>query len=387
MKDKIKIAFITQEGLNTGGTERFLQTIAANLPQDRFLVDYYYTPEAAPHRRQYMLEHNVNLYEYHAAYHTKYRYIYMRSSDFFEVYKGGYDLIQLGRCGYPQEPITDIRDTPIIDSLHYISGVDNQYNISRVMHISEFSRDMWVQKGGDPKRVEMISLPLYLPEFRFTDIRKRLGLREDCFLFGFHQANRDAIFSDIPLKAYREIENQSNAFVVCNGSRLYREQAKTLGLKNVYFFDYLANDDEFYSVIKSLDVYAHGRKDGELNSAAIAEALSFGLPIITHPSDAFNGHLEVVNENGFVANDYLEYAQAMECLQQDEMLRRKCSSRSLEIFQRKYNFDEQMKNIIRIYEEALTDPYPGKSRRCLLDFRQKSGNILKKFLIELTQKK
>ena len=56
---KIKIAFITMEGLNAGGTERFLQTIAANLPKDRYEVDYYYTPKVAQHRYQYMVEHNV----------------------------------------------------------------------------------------------------------------------------------------------------------------------------------------------------------------------------------------------------------------------------------------------------------------------------------------
>ena len=383
---RIKIAFITQEGLNTGGTERFMQTIAANLPKDKYDIDYYYTPEAASHRYKYMKDHDINLIEYHGKYYTKWRYIYLRNTDFWNIYKGGYDLIQLGRCGYPDDIISGIKDTPIVDSIHWVAGVCNSYNISRVMHISEFSRDVWTKKGGDRRRVEMISLPLYLPPFEFADIRASLGLEKDRFLFGFHQANRDEIFSDIPLRAYKEIEDDTNAFVVCNGSVKYRDQARELGLKNVFFYDYIADDNEFYSVIKSLNVYAHGRFDGELNSAAIAEALSFGLPVITHPSGYFNGHLEIVTDNGFVANDYREYAKYMKMLQGDKTLREKCSDASLRIFHDKYDFDGQMQRIMDIYDGILENPYPNRSRRIYYDVVQRAGNKIKGTAVKMFAK-
>lgn len=375
---RIKIAFVHWNGLSAGGTERFLQTIAANLPQDKYLVDYYYAGEVAPHRKKYMEEHNINLIEFHFDKKIeKGRYTYFSNCDFKHVFKGDYDLVQAGRYGSPESFFACIKGIPIIDSVHYVSGVDNRYEISRVMHISEFSKNAWVEKGGDKRRTVMISLPLFLPEFQYTDIRKKLGLKEDCFIFGFHQANRDGIFSDIPLRAYKEVESDKNAFVVCNGSKLYREQAKKLGLKNIYFFDYLANDDEFYSVIKSFNVYAHGRKDGELNSAAIAEAMSFGLPVITHPSDAFNGHLEVVRGNGFVANNYQEYAGYMKLLEEDSELHKKCSKASRELFESKYDFDVQMNNITAIYEAALQNPYPGKLRRCMYSWVQRIATLAK----------
>lgn len=380
---KIKIAFITSDGLNTGGTERFMQTIAANLPQDTYEVDYYYTPPVAQHRYQYMIDHHINLIEYKGEYYTKWRYICLRNTNFWKIYKGGYDLIQLGRCGYPDDIISKIKDTPIVDSIHWVAGVCNSYNISRVMHISKFSQNIWIKKGGDVKRTEMISLPLFLPEFAFTDIRASLGLNADRFLFGFHQANRDDIFSDIPLKAYKEIEDDSNAFILCNGSKKYREQAKELGLKNIYFYDYQKDNNEFYSVIKSLNVYAHGRLDGELNSAAIAEAISFGLPVITHPSKAFNGHLEIVTDNGFVAKDYKEYANYMRQLQNDKILWKKCSDASYRVFSQKYDFNTQIKRIIDVYEEVLRNPYPYKIRRLWYDFIQKLGNIIKTTAIRL----
>ena len=384
--NKIKVAFITAEGLNAGGTERFMQTIAANLPQDKYEVDYYYTPVAAPHRYQYMVDHNINLIEYKGKFYTKWRYTCLRETDFWDVYKGGYDIIQLGRSGYPDDIIAGIKDTPIVDSVHWVAGVCNSYNVSRVMHISKFSRDMWIHKGGDSKRVEMISLPLFLPSFEYTDIRRSLGLEPNRFLFGFHQANRDEIFSEIPLKAYKEIEDDTNAFVICNGSKKYREQAKELGIKNIYFYDYLKDDNEFYSVIKSLNVYAHGRLDGELNSAAIAEAISFGLPVVTHPSDAFNGHLEIVTDNGFVAKDYKEYAAHMKKLQDDKELWQKCSDASYRIFHEKYDFGVQMGRIIEIYDNVLNNPYPNKARRVWFDLVQKAGNAMKRTAISMFAK-
>lgn len=174
----------------------------------------------------------------------------------------------LGTDGADISYLRCIKDTPIVDSIHYVSGMNNRYNVSRVMHISNFSKNLWVKRGGDIERTVMISLPLKKASFKFTDIRSELGLKPHIFIFGMHQANRDEFFSDIPLKAYKEVENDNNAYVLLNGSKRYREQVKKLGLKNVYFYDFVQDKNQFYSILKSFDVYVRGRKDGELNSAA-----------------------------------------------------------------------------------------------------------------------
>ena len=38
----IKVAFIKFGGMANGGTEKYLQTIAAHLPKDEFDVDFFY---------------------------------------------------------------------------------------------------------------------------------------------------------------------------------------------------------------------------------------------------------------------------------------------------------------------------------------------------------
>ena len=69
---KIKVAFIKFGGMAIGGTEKVLQTIAAELPKDEFEVDYFYCDAAPyigsdfkhidtdPSRVEYVKEHGVN---------------------------------------------------------------------------------------------------------------------------------------------------------------------------------------------------------------------------------------------------------------------------------------------------------------------------------------
>ena len=73
---KINIAFIKYAGCASGGTEKFLQTIAANLNKKIFKVDYFYCdatpykgwqfdhPDTEEDRVQYLEENGVNLIKF-----------------------------------------------------------------------------------------------------------------------------------------------------------------------------------------------------------------------------------------------------------------------------------------------------------------------------------
>jgi len=41
MQNKIKVAIIKFGGMNSGGTEKLVQSLAANLNKELFIVDYY----------------------------------------------------------------------------------------------------------------------------------------------------------------------------------------------------------------------------------------------------------------------------------------------------------------------------------------------------------
>lgn len=387
---KIRLAIISCYGLDKGGTEKFLQTVAANLPKDKYDVDYYYIDSnvmrVSATKMQYLNDNNVCLIPYQVKdIIAKKRYIMQTESSFFDVYKNNYDLLLTGSCGYPEEPMTKIRDTPIVQSIHYVSGADNQYNISRVLHISEFSKNAWLKKGGDIKRIEMISHPIQIPTFHKINMRKQFGIDKDAIVYGLHQRDDDYIFSDIPLDAYKRIESEKTAFILCGGSKRYREQARDLNLLHCYFIPYTDENDVIYSFLASIDVYAHGRFDGELNSTALAEAMYFGLPIITHPSGLYNGHLEVIRENGYVAENSQEYASYMKLFMEEEEVREKCSIESQKVFEANYNLDIQINKIMNIFEDVLKKPYPNPVRRRYRDSVNRVFNIAKKTLLILSR--
>ena len=380
----IKIAIFTYYGLDRGGTEKFLQTVAALLPKNKYIVDYYYIDsipqKVSQVKKAYLISNDVNLIPYHCEkIEVKKRYVYQKNSTFFEVFKGA-DIILTGSSGFTEQILEKITHTPIVQTIHYVDGADNQYNISRVLHISKFSENMWIKKGGDRLRTELISHPIIIPEYNKVDIREKLGIESDKFIFGLHQRDNDYIFSDIPLKAYAEIENTHSAFIICGGSQKYREQAKQLGLKSVYFIDATDSNDIIYSFLDSLDVYAHGRYDGELNSTALAEAMYFGLPIITHPSEIYNGQLEVIDGNGFVADTYEEYAKKMKLLMQDKKVFRSCADGSRKMFLKKYEPNEQISKLMDIFDDVLSNPYTHRIRRAIFSGINKSYVLIKKIM-------
>lgn len=373
MQKKIKIAFVKYCGLSVAGTEKFLQVIAAGLPKDEFEVDYYYShPKDSPpdlDRIQFLTKNGVDLIEFETSKPRVHRgKIWIDKTNFFKVFKDKYDLVQTGKCGLFEEPFDKIK-SPIIDSMHYVVGVDNQYNIARTMHISQFSKRKWIEQGGDKDRIVMVSHPIIIPDVRFKNLRKKMEL-EKKFIYGFHQRNDDGIFSPIPLKAYKSIENDQNAFVLLGGGNKYKEQARELGLKNIKFIDHTGDAVVIQSFLKMIDVYAHGRRDGELNSTAIAEALYYGKPVVSHISTEFNGHVECIDNAGFVVKDEIEYAEKLRELEQNKVFYSQISQNAVKQFSKLYDYNNQMTNIINIYRNTIKNPYPNKLRRLYLHIKQ-----------------
>lgn len=368
---KIRVAFIKFGGLSAGGTEKFLQTIAANLHKEKFDVSYFYT-DTAPYkgssyrhadtdaeRKKYMESAGVKLIQcaVTAKDITKRTHPWI-GTDFFQKFKeSDFDIVQTGRAGHPEFPFNYIRNVPIVDSIHLLAGIDNQYNISRVLHITQWSADRWIKAGGDPNRVKIVSHPMEIQSSGAHSLATELHLGEK-FVYGFHQRNDDAIFSPIPLEAYKRIEASHNHFIIMGGGEAYKKQASDLHIKNITFLPHSANPQDIYSFLMTLSVYAHGRKDGEVNSTAMAEALFFGLPIVSHRSPIHNGHIECIGNAGTVVATVLEYATEMNKLATDMKYYAERKARAFDRFKEMYELTHQMKHIEHIYEEVVKNPFP-----------------------------
>lgn len=393
MDKRIRIAFIKFGGMSAGGTEKFLQVLAANLPKEKFDVDFFYC-DAAPYigsdykhldtdfaRIEFMKNSSVKLIKFNVQYKdvtsSTHNWIETDFWDKFDETK--YDIIQTGRGGYPEYPFTKIKKTPIVDSLHISENYDNQFNISRVLHISKWSADQWIKKGGDKDRVEIISTFIDIPNKNYPDLRSGLNIK-DKFIFGFHQRKDDWIYSPIPLDAYKKIEDDNTVFLMLNGSDLYKKQASALGIKNIIFLPYAVTQDDIYAFVNTLDVFAHGRKDGEVNSAAMAEAMYFGKPIVSHTSKYSNGHIETVQDAGRVVETTDEYASELKKIMLDKNYYHFRSLKAKERFAEKYELKRQIDNIVKIYESVIINPFPHKIRRYCLHFFNEIRKLIYKYV-------
>jgi len=362
--DKIKIAFIKFGGMANGGTEKYLQTIAAYLPKDQFEVDFYYC-DAAPYigsnykhidtdesRVEYCKNHGINLIKFNVEFKdvTKPTHDWI-NTNFWEVFdENNYDVIQTGRSGHPEYPFILINNTPIVDSIHLAGMAENKSNVAATVLVSESQRQRWISAGGDPNKAVVIPVPVEVPHETKCDVsyREEFGL-EGKFVFGMHQRDDKNIFSPTPLEAYEEVQSDDTAFVILGGSSNYRKQAKDMRLKNVHFLDTTSDVNSIHKFLHTLNVYAHGRSDGEQCSSSIIEGLSHSLPVISHTAPSM-GQVEQIGDAGKVVNDYLEYSKVMRSLIEDSEYYNRCSENARTRYQEIYDINSIISKFVEIYK-------------------------------------
>lgn len=362
-----KIAFIKFGGLATGGTEKWLQTIAANLPKDKYEVTFFYCdtapylgsdfkhPDTDPNRLEYMQKSGVKLQKFHVGQKnvtvSTHDWI---GTNFWDVFKEeNYDLVCTGRAGHSEYPFHLIRKVPIVEFVTLAGMADNQSNIVKSVHISKFQADSWVRAGGNPSRIEIVPLFAELPLFtKLGSLRSKLGLRLTDFVFGFHQRDDRGIVSTIPLQAYKTIENPNTVFLMLGGDTLYSNAAAQLGIKRFHQLPHTGNPDEIHEFLNTLDVYSHGRADGETFGHVLAEALSHGLPCVSHVAPNM-GHVETIGPAGVVVNDMDSYVSFLKQMMQDRAFYQKLSKAAKEHFHKELSLETGMKKISKMFDEVF----------------------------------
>ena len=360
----IKIAFIKFGGMAIGGTEKVLQTIAAELPKDEFIVDYFYCDAAPyigsdfkhidtdPSRVEYVKEHGVNTIKFNVEFKdvTKSTHDWI-NTDFWDYFdENNYDIIQTGRSGHPEYPFHMINKTPIVDSIHLSGMAENKANSLKTVLISNEQRQRWIASGGPVERAVTIPNPLKIPDVGSINYREEFGWQAK-FIFGLHQRRDNNIFSPIPLEAYDEIETDDTAFLLLGGSENYQKQAKDLGLKNFKHLPTTGELEPIHKFLNTLDVYAHGRSDGEQCSCAIIEAMSHSLPVISHTAPSM-GQAEQIDNAGKVVDNYEQYSNVMIDMLYNKNYYDRCVSNSKKRYEDVYKLDTVIKKYIEIYKEV-----------------------------------
>ena len=362
---KIKIAFIKFGGLSAGGTERWLQTMAANLPKDKFNIDYFYC-DSAPYlgsdykhgdtdqnRKKYMEDHGINLIKFNVEYKdittTTHDWI---NTNFWEKFdESKYDLIQSAKAGPPEYPFNHIKTVPIIDSIH-LFGLDNNPNIAWTCFLSEWSRKKWLSIGGDYNKSSVIHSPIQIP-ITTKKLRVELNIPLDAIVAGYHQRVDNNIVSEIPLKAFSKIQNPKWHFIIMGGGSKYRELAKELNLKNIHFLNSSGDPTKISSFLNTLDIFAHGRKDGETFGTVLAEAMIHRLPCLSHYSGIADAQPETMGPGGFFVKDLNEYTKKLEEFFKNKELREKIGNLGKDYAEKNYTIKNNIEKLCNIYNKVL----------------------------------
>lgn len=360
-----KVAFIKYAGLASGGTEKYIQTLACLLPKDKYQVDFFYTnvapltmgnsfvhPDNDERRKEYVSSHGVNLIPVQVG---------SKSGDsgpcewyntnFWDLFKeSDYSAVQTARGGYPEYPFTLINSCPIIDSIHSFVGEDKP-NIARAILLSKWQADRWAASGGNISKAVIIPSIVYVPELPTDNLRAALSIPEDAFVYGFHQGNRAGLFHPMSLDAFSRIQGDNNYFVIMGGDPQYRAYVLERKINNVLFVNSSSSVYNIHKFLNTLNVFAHSRADGEVCSACIIEALSHGLPVLSHP--ALNmGHVEQIGNCGIVTDSVDIYASELQKLESSRDYYQKKSSLALQQYNDRYDYKKVEKQVIDLYNDV-----------------------------------
>ena len=364
-KKKIKVAVVKYGGICSGGTEKYIQTIAANLPKDRFEVDFYYCdgtpyigadykyPPSDPERLQYLLDHGVNAIKFDVDFkdvtvptHT------WVNTNFWDVFKEeDYDIVQTGRAGHSEYPFTEINNTWIVDAITLPGMAEFKSNVYKTIHISEYQKETWVKAGGHEDNAIVLPIVSDLPDRTTDDLRMELDLG-DAFVCGLHQREDDGIFSPVALNAFARLAPENAKFIVMGGSKNYEKLAAKLGLEDRFIqLPHSGDPKRLDMFLNTLDVYTHARADGETFGLCISEAMAYGLPVVSHVAPAM-GHVETIGAAGKVCETEDEYVDFINELRDNDDVALAYTSRAVERYNEKFAVDTVMDKIIEIYEAA-----------------------------------
>jgi glycosyltransferase involved in cell wall biosynthesis len=363
-----RIAFVKFAGLSAGGTERWLQVMAANLPRDEFEVDFYYCaaapyigsdyrhPDTDPDRLLFMRESGVRLIEFKVGAKDVTRPTHnWINTDFWQVFdESRCDLVQTAKAGHKEYPYY-LMKKPVVEFVALSAGVDRSHNIAWSIHLSEWQRRAWSEARGNLARSSVIPIPANHP-VSSLNLRDELGIPAGALVAGFHQRPDDHIASPIPLNAFNRLRRNDAWFVIMGGGEIYRRQAADLGLKHVRFITASANPERLSMFLNTLDVFAHGRRDGETFGTVFAEAMMHSRPCLSHRTGIADAQPETMGPGGLFANDEDEYVQFLSDLLANADWRIALGRKGYEHAAQHYSIQGCVSQLTSLYRQLLADP-------------------------------
>lgn len=275
-----------------------------------------------------------------------------------------FDIVHFHRAGNTESILIDtfkLTGIPVLIE-HNIFGQsdpsDDNEEIDKHILISNVQKKLYAQRAGDGYN-ESKTVALYYP-VEVTKFKKVKNYSAP--IFGRH--SRPDIYKWSPINVqilpYIKSAVPDAKFYVIGLPDPYREAIQRMGLMDmVVEFPTTNNQDEIAEFLSNLTVFTHGAMIGESFGVVIAEAMSTGIPVVTHlGGDSAQGELVVDNFTGYVTkeNDIKEYAdRVIELLKnptKKEIMGKNGQERALKYF--------EASQVTKQLEEIFTETLNGK---------------------------
>lgn len=350
----VKILFQLNQ-LGYGGTEKAILTFISNLDRKLFEPSVFFntTANTLEHHRVRFLSYISKRYK--KKFDEKYVHGLARLEDFSNAVGGRL------YCGNGFTELLQTQSRLGADILHFTRGLPDdfytkevgllsrqsrlvEYNIfgtkprlsylkhlDHMLFVSEWciSRSEWAVKG----KSSVLYFPV--PEFKGLakvgeGLRRRLGIDSESIVLGrLSRPNLDdgSFVLSVLLEVFKLYPN---AHFVCLGASS-AFVAATKGFGNIHCLPATIDEGEIESFLRSLDILLHYRIEGETFGLNIAEAMSRGIPVVTHRSALDNAQVELLTRfrpSGLISAgpSVSDYTEAVMRLVSDKDLRRTLGS-------------------------------------------------------------
>ncbi len=298
MNSKIKIAFYAHS-IDCAGTWRSHENIALNINKNNFTPYILFWPANLNNTRlDYLKNTGIELIPFERSLEKGDAYTGFTPihTNFSEVVKQlNPDILHVARGGYYEWPLIERLCGKQIET-NVFGYTDLSGFVDKSLGVSKYVCD---RTGYSMRVYNPIKPPVSKPS-----LRSNLGISDKAIVYG--RIGRADINWDMALTAFKYIEDRCRKpcyFLVLGAKADKRE-------KNVIFLKETSDDDRVASFYNTIDVFLHSREDGETFGCCIAEAMTYGIPVVSHLGTKHNGHIDTLKNAGVIANDFTEYVDS-----------------------------------------------------------------------------
>jgi glycosyltransferase involved in cell wall biosynthesis len=317
----IKVIF-QLNSLGFGGTEKSVLTFIENFDPGKIEAYVFFNSDIRSVKYWFVRFMSAFSEHYRSKYQEKYIRNFARIEQFQSALKG---RLSIGNGFKAFQKYTE-RIKP--DIVHFNRGLETDFYTEKVDKLSKkfklvetnifgksanqiylerlalilFSSHWLQQKSSWATGIytEVLYLPvanLSTSKLRRTRLRELHEIPENAIVLG--RLSRPELDNGaFVLETYKKIKRQNSSVILMSLGSSHEFKTVTKEDKSVVHLPPTVNEEDIASFFSAIDIFLHYRTEGETFGLNIAEAMTAGLPVVTHRSEVDNAQIELVSGYG-----------------------------------------------------------------------------------------